>query len=427
MSTDVVVIGACAAGLMAARELRRAGRSVVVLEAAARAGGRLLTASSPATALPLELGAEFLHGEAPVTRGLLDELRLPYLEGGGSERVARAGEVRAADDRFEQVGRLFSLIDRSMPDTAFADWLAAEPGGADLANARALARRFVEGFHAADAQRISTHALAGGGGTDEVERSARLLPGHGALVHALLEELGNVVRFNASVRRVRWQPGSCSVEVRAAGGGQEYRGRACIVTASVGVLQAGGIELDPLPRELAGALAHVAMGDVVRLAFVFRTRFWEDARLMGAADEPPGFIHTPDSPFNVWWSQQPVRAPVLVTWAGGPAARALLGMGAAEREHCALADLAAALGVAPERLERERLDARLHDWSADPLVRGAYSYPLVGGAEAWRALARVHEGTLALAGEALVQEQGTVEGALASGRQAARALLDEGR
>jgi monoamine oxidase len=67
----------------------------------------------------------------------------------------------------------------------------------------------------------------------------------------------------------------------------------------------------------------------------------------------------------------------------------------------------------------------MHDWVHDPFARGAYSYSMVGGAEAPRALARPLAGTLFFAGEATDTEgaTGTVHGAIASGRRAARQAI----
>src|SRR3990170_6597102 len=73
---DAMIVGAGAAGLMCARELRRAGKQVLALEAGTRAGGRILTLYDTSAGVPLELGAEFIHGDAPETRRLLDEARL---------------------------------------------------------------------------------------------------------------------------------------------------------------------------------------------------------------------------------------------------------------------------------------------------------------------------------------------------------------
>ena len=77
---DAIVVGAGAAGLAAARDLSDAGRKVVVLEARPRLGGRILTIHDREWPLPVELGAEFLHGEAEAAREIADRAGLPVVE-----------------------------------------------------------------------------------------------------------------------------------------------------------------------------------------------------------------------------------------------------------------------------------------------------------------------------------------------------------
>jgi len=62
---STIIIGAGAAGLAAARDLSRAGRKVLVLEARDRIGGRVYTHRDPESPVPNELGAEFVHGKSP--------------------------------------------------------------------------------------------------------------------------------------------------------------------------------------------------------------------------------------------------------------------------------------------------------------------------------------------------------------------------
>ena len=71
----IVIVGAGAAGLMAARELTRAGKRVTILEARDRCGGRIQPLSIGDAGSRAEGGAEFVHGDAPVTLGLLREAR----------------------------------------------------------------------------------------------------------------------------------------------------------------------------------------------------------------------------------------------------------------------------------------------------------------------------------------------------------------
>ena len=73
MKNKVIIIGAGAAGLMAARLLAEQGYTVTILEAQDRTGGRIHTLHDKSFAQPVELGAEFIHGNLPVTIGLLKE------------------------------------------------------------------------------------------------------------------------------------------------------------------------------------------------------------------------------------------------------------------------------------------------------------------------------------------------------------------
>ena len=70
MSNKIIVIGAGASGLMAASALAKKKHQVTVVEARDRIGGRIYTSSRSFT-LPLEMGAEFMHGKQPLTRALI--------------------------------------------------------------------------------------------------------------------------------------------------------------------------------------------------------------------------------------------------------------------------------------------------------------------------------------------------------------------
>jgi monoamine oxidase len=158
------------------------------------------------------------------------------------------------------------------------------------------------------------------------------------------------------------------------------------------------------------------MGHVMRLNVVVKERFWEKKR------DDVGYVHTPHRPFTVWWTQNPLQAPLLVGWSGGPPA---IEFGRAGNvEETALAELARAFGVRRSRMESLVHAMHRHDWTHDAHTLGAYSYVGVGGSAAPSALARPIGRTLFFAGEATDAESGgTVESALASGVRAARQIL----
>ena len=76
---DVAIVGAGAAGLAAAQRLTNAGRTVVVIDARDRVGGRVFTVRDPATHAPIELGGELVHGEAKATLAMARGQRIPAL------------------------------------------------------------------------------------------------------------------------------------------------------------------------------------------------------------------------------------------------------------------------------------------------------------------------------------------------------------
>ena len=172
------------------------------------------------------------------------------------------------------------------------------------------------------------------------------------------------------------------------------------------------------------------MGAVVMVVLRFRELFWRDAGDAPGGGAPEsetprlGFLHDRSSAFPSWWSAEPVDAPVLTGWAGGPAAEALAGLAEEEVASRAVATIASLLGES-RRTVAGLLEAwRMHDWQEDPFARGAYAYLAPGGVAARASFARPVGGTLFFAGEATSKEEaGTVAGAIASGRRAARELI----
>ena len=199
------------------------------------------------------------------------------------------------------------------------------------------------------------------------------------------------------------------------------------------MLKAGALRLDPAVPSKERALAGLETGHIFKIVLRFREAFWEEeeflkerrgsshAHMDGAAIN---FVHAHGIELPTWWTSAPVRSPVLTGWVGGVAAETLLSEEPLSRLERSLVALSEVLAV-PRRELEEQLDTWVsHDWRADPFARGAYSYIAVGGTGAPRALGRPVDDTLFFAGEATNGDQiGTVAGALASGRRAAREAL----
>lgn len=433
---DIAVIGAGVAGLAAADELRRKGFSLAVFEARDRIGGRILTLRDARVPLPIELGAEFIHGAAPETQRALAEASRLAVAVEGRTWEAEDGRIRRSEGEWKDIDRLLGKIDSAGPDLSFGDFLAKRPGGKSLAQARDDVRLFVQGFHAADVDQISAHALAGSS-SGEARNSSRVLDGYDVLPVWLARDLDGALRLGRPVTEITWEPGRIELTL---GTGEHVGARAAVVTVPLGVLQAppdapGAIRFRPAVPRLSETLGRLAMGSALRIIVGFREAPWQldlSGLPKNVSLDDLGFLFTGDETFRVWWTAYPLLAPLAVGWCGGPPAAALSGLPAGELAGRALRSLATHLGLSRRRLESCVVDVWTYDWQSDPWSRGAYSYPRVGGAEAGKALARPIRKALFFAGEATAPEgeNGTVEGALASGLRAAkqvtRALVEPG-
>jgi monoamine oxidase len=404
---DVIVVGAGVAGLAAARELKRAGFTTLVVEGRNRIGGRIYTQREPGLPVAIELGAEFIHGRPREVCDLLREEGLRPSEVPGTRWCSIGGRLEPCNDWWDKVESIFETMDDKGPDRTFAEHLASVDAD-DERKFRATA--FVEGFNAARADRISVHSLVQANkASEEIEgsHSYRLLDGYDWVVRALARDLD--IRTGAKATRVRWRSGAVTVETIAG----DFRASRAVLTLPLGVLQAGAVAFEPElygKREAANLLA---VGEVVRVTFRFRERFWE-ARTPGLS-----YLHSDDLTMATWWSAAPSDAPVLTGWAAAKQGRALSGLTRDQIAERALDALARILALDP----RPFVDTwHTHDWQSDPLSRGAYSYIPVGALECPRRLAAAVEDTLFFAGEATNTEGhgATVHGAIATGMRAAR-------
>lgn len=434
--SDVIVIGAGAAGLAAAAELARAGKSVLVLEARDRIGGRVWTRRARGLAVPVELGAEFIHGRPAAMFSLLREVGIPAVERVGGGWYVKGGKLEPTGDVFDEIRRELRKTGAPRTDVSFETFLALNLGHLS-ARARAFARRRVEGYDAADPVRASARAIVEEwSGEDDAAAASHYRPhgGYGPLLEALATSLAGTqarLQLRTVVREVRWRRGK--VEMEASRGGRLFRATAsqAIITLPLGMLQLapdalGAVRFTPALKEKRGALRGLAPSPVLKVALRFRTAFWDKVdrgRYANAA-----FLRSLDAPFPSFWTALPERAPLLIAWAGGPRALRLSGMPKRRIIQQAVLSLSSIFGKRPG-IENQLEAAWVHDWQRDPYARGAYSYVTVGGAGARKALAAPLANTLYFAGEATdyESEHGTVAGALQSGARAARLLIERDR
>src|SRR5260370_11404619 len=119
----IVVIGAGAAGLMAARELAREGKRVTVVEARDRCGGRIYPLPTQEFGYKAEGGAEFVHGAAPVTRALMREAGLSLLPRAGTRWSTRTGGLLPDESSLPHADRFYQALSAVTADVPIAEFL----------------------------------------------------------------------------------------------------------------------------------------------------------------------------------------------------------------------------------------------------------------------------------------------------------------
>jgi monoamine oxidase len=430
---DVVIIGGGVAGLAAAGRLRAGGLDVVLVEARLRLGGRVHSSRGDGWPAPVEEGAEFVHGRDPALWKLLRAARLGadpvpeahWLRVGRSladgAAVWEQAQLLMGDDGFRNDRSIIARIDAARP----------------TAPVRAMALAYVEGFYAAEARRASARNIfeqTAAAAAISGEQLFRVRQGYDGVVAWLARGAGREgqeVRLATIVERVRWRRGHIEVQARSALRTPlpPLRARRLLVTLPLGVLQArpgaAAVRFVPsLPAEKRRAIAAMAVGDVVKVAVRFAAAPWLDheARL-----GPLSMVHARPATIPTWWRPLPYQGPMLMGWAGGPAARQLTGRPPAQIARRALVSLGRTLGC--DTLPPLAQAWHVVDWAADPFAAGAYSWIPVGAGAAPAVLAASVGDTLYFAGEAtqVGGAGGTVHGALGTGLRAADEILAAAR
>jgi monoamine oxidase len=399
---DVIVIGAGAAGIGAARRLLARGLTVAVLEARDRVGGRAVTVTMRAH--PIDLGAHWLHA-GPVN----PLVKLGHARGERLRRAPREGHLvvgrrfgtpaeRAAVERaFDLADRALTLGARQQPDRpASAAMPVLGPWGRRTATVHGL----LAGRPLGEVSLQDYPSL-------EYGQNWFIAGGFGAYIARLAQ--GLPIRIGHFARDLDWSGSG----IRISGDFGTLQARAAVVTVPVAVLQAGGLRFEPeLPEPQRGAIESFLPGTYEHVVLHWPGAPFQGpdrlATLTGTHAEPPGFLTRIDgTPFHYFELDHPTAERLS---RGGPdaAARFARGVMAAHFGHRAIRDLSVAAVTA---------------WGSDPLSRASWAALPPGAAGARQTLKEGVAQKIWFAGEALSREQwGTAGGAWTEGERAADAI-----
>src|ERR1700676_746406 len=256
---DIVVIGAGAAGIAAARRIQAANRRVIVVEAASQIGGRCLTDTTTFD-VPFDRGARWMHN--PETNPMIRLARSAGLDISAAplgqkirigQRNARAGETEEFLAALVRANRAIDDASRGKTDVSCASSMPKDLG--DWAGTV----EFVLGanFTGKDLKDIS---VVDKGRAQERNAAIACRQGMGTLIAKLAEQIPLALSTPAS--RVAWSGRDVTVETPAG----KIAARAAVVTVSSNVLAAGNIKFTPdIPKRQIDAAAKLNLGSYDRI------------------------------------------------------------------------------------------------------------------------------------------------------------------
>lgn len=405
---DVVVIGAGAAGLAAARTLIENGKSVAVLEAAGRIGGRAWT-ESDTFGLPFDHGCSWITSSRinPFT-ALGKKWQFGLLDHSGADEALFVGDRRANAEESRQYDRAYAAVEAALAKAGRAGSdVAASTVMPDNLPFQAVAQSWIGPMDlGVDFKDMSTKDYWNGADTDP---NLMVKEGFGALVERLGADVP--VHLNTPAKRIKW--GGNGVEVETGSG--TLSAKACIVTVSTGVLGSDAIDFEPgLPDWKRQAIDDVPMGLLAKVALQF-----------DGAD----FGLKPNDWLTYWVPNElPAKACYFLTWPfdynimigflGGKFGWDLSAAKPAEAVDFALGEVVKLVG---SDAKRRFVKGIFTQWANDPLVMGGYAASKPGRAGARADLAKPLDNRLFFAGEAVAGAYvATCGGAFMSGQNTAR-------
>jgi monoamine oxidase len=433
MKNTILIIGAGAAGLMAARTLSNAGKTVTVLEARNRTGGRIHTLSDTLFFKHTELGAEFVHGNLPVTLKLFKEAKINYRSANAEMWRFDNGSFEKSSMVIEDWELLIKGLNELQKDTNIYDFLQLEFPGDKYEELRNSIWKFVSGYDTADPRKASAFALRNEWRNELENAQHRVNGGYCSIINYMVNECkakSGKVLLSSVVKNIFWKKGYIKV---ACEDGATYEAEQLLIAMPLGVLQTskqekGAITFEPKIPAYSQAIQQMGFGAVIKILLEFTDAFWLDKKteaIAGKDVNKMGYLFS-DEEIPTWWTQVPDQSKVFTGWIGGPAAADKIAMPDAEILEQGLQSLANIFKRDINELKGMLIAHRIINWTVDPFTRGSYAYDTVEAPIARKLLSTPIEDTLFFTGEYLYEgtAMGTVEAALTNGEEVAKKILN---
>jgi monoamine oxidase len=408
---DVVIIGAGAAGLGAARKLMKSGHSVLIVEAAGRVGGRAWT-QSDSFGVPVDMGCSWISGarknrftKIARKRGftLVDHTNRPtalFVDG----RRATSDELTAYEATGDRIEKAIAKAGKNGLDVPAADVVPQDLPFAGAAKAWMGPMDYGVDFD--DISTLDDYLSAND------QPSYIVAEGLGTVVATLAADIP--IALSTAVQSVDWSGQGVSVETDNG----TIKARACLVTVSTGVLASGAIRFTPaLPVAKQEAIADLPMGLLVKVPLLF------DGARLGLNDNEWMSYDIPDA--------SSTRACFFITWPfgynyvfgniGGQFGWEISREGPQATVDFALEEMVKQIGSAARK---HFVKGIATDWATNPLTHGAYAALRPGRHGARDVLSEPMAEKVFFAGEAMGGNRSAlVNGALESGRQIAKRVI----
>ncbi|HTF32056.1 MAG TPA: NAD(P)/FAD-dependent oxidoreductase, partial [Flavitalea sp.] len=371
---------------------------------------------------PVELGAEFVHGDLPHTLSLLKEAGIPYYKINDTMFRLEKGKWKKQEEFTDDWDELMKQMKNLQQDMTLSEFLDKYFAADKYKSLRTSVEGFAGGFDLADAETASVKSLYKEW-TNEMENQYRIDGGYKSLVEYLATQSTNngcVIERDYCVQKIDWQENGVVVTDQR---GRVFKGDKAVIAVPVSVLQADKnndnfIAFAPAVSTHQEAARNVGFGNVVKLLIEFDNNFWND-QVKNA-----GFFLTNET-IPTWWTLSPENSNALTGWVGAEKTTLLKLKSDEEILGVALQSLSSAFNMSLDDLQSNLKAYAVANWSKENYINGGYSFNTIASTDAKRILQQPIANTIFFAGEALFEGTpgGTVEAAIASARHTVGQVL----